>query len=376
MASQLELSDVEFMTKGYRNRTILVFSICFPLAGLTVSLRFFSRVLAKNPFWWDDWLSLTGLFMTGGFCACVLSCLPSLGLLSGKEPITNELLSHNAKGAYVAEMFYYCNQLSLKFSILMFYWRVFASSTYIRRSIYYIGVCILLWFTSAFIVSALQCVPVHANWDPIAKQRPDVKCVDLNGFFFGTSIPNIVADLVLVVLPIPQVLQLKITLTQKCFVILFFILGGFVVITSIVRLELITKVDFGTFAVNWTVDNSVLWTIVENCCGVISVCLPSLRPIIRFIPWKAFQNAFTRSYGASHESKSQSKPTARAGTNLFERSRQRSQWSQIKSTNEGQSEGHAGIRKHTEIEISSIEMASLSNSSQVRLAGVEDNSKQ
>jgi hypothetical protein len=149
-----------------------------------------------------------------------------------------------------------------------------------------------------------------------------------------------------------------------------------VVITSIVRLELITKVDFGTFAVNWTVDNSVLWTIVENCCGVISVCLPSLRPIIRFIPWKAFQNAFTRSYGASHESKSQSKPTARTSTNLFERSRQRSQWSQIESTNEGQSEGHAGIRKHTEIEISSIEMASLSNSSQVRLAGVEDNSKQ
>jgi hypothetical protein len=98
--------------------------------------------------------------MTGGFCACVLSCLPSLGLLSGKEPITNELLSHNAKGAYVAEMFYYCNQLSLKFSILMFYWRVFASSTYIRRSIYYIGVCILLWFTSAVSVHSFVAISI------------------------------------------------------------------------------------------------------------------------------------------------------------------------------------------------------------------------
>ncbi|KAF4339026.1 integral membrane protein [Fusarium beomiforme] len=376
MASQLELSDVEFMTTGYRNRTILVFSICFPLAVLSVSLRYFSRVLAKNPFWWDDWLSLTGLFMTGGFCTCVLSCLPSLGLLSGKEPITNELLSRNAKGAYVAELFYYCNQFSLKFSILMFYWRVFASSTYMRRSIHYIGVCILLWFISSFLVAVLQCVPVQANWDPIAKQQPGVKCVDLNGFFFGTSIPNIVADLVLVALPIPQVLQLKITSAQKCFVILSFVLGGFVVITSVVRLELITKVNFATFAVNWSVDNSVVWTLVENCCGVISVCLPSLRPIIRFIPWKAFQNSFTRSYGASRESKSQSKPATRMDANPFGRSRQRSQWSQIESTNEGQPEGQVGIRKHTEIEISSIEMASFSNSSQVRLAGVEDNSKQ
>lgn len=61
MASQLKVSDVELMTIGYRNRTILVFSICFPLAVLSVSLRFLSRVLAKNPFWWDDWFALIGL---------------------------------------------------------------------------------------------------------------------------------------------------------------------------------------------------------------------------------------------------------------------------------------------------------------------------
>ncbi|KAJ4265375.1 hypothetical protein NW762_004663 [Fusarium torreyae] len=367
MASQLELSDVEFMTRGYRDRTILVFAICYPLAVIAVSLRFLSRVLAKNSFWWDDWLSLTGLFMTGGFVACVLSCLPSINLIDGKQRITNELMSHNSKGAYVSEMFCYCNQLSLKFSILMFYWRVFASSDYIRRSIYYIGGIIILWFTAS-------CVPVQANWDPVAKTQPGVKCVDLNGFFFGTSIPNILADLVLVVLPIPQVVQLKITIAQKVFVIMFFVLGGFVVITSIIRLKLITEVSFATFAVNWTVDNSVVWTIVENCCGVISVCLPSLRPIIKLVPWKAFQHAFTRSYGASHDSKSRSKTRTRTGTNFFDPSRQRSQWSQIRSTNAGPSD-EQGIQKHTQIEVSSIEMNPTSNSSQVQLAGDHDDNK-
>ncbi|CVL06459.1 uncharacterized protein FPRN_05236 [Fusarium proliferatum] len=372
MASQLKVSDVELMTIGYRNRTILMFSICFPLAVLSVSLRSLSRVLAKNPFWWDDWFALIGLFMAGGFCTCLLICLPSLDLISGKEPITTELMSHTAKVAYAAELIYYCNQLSLKFSILMFYWRIFGQSNYIRRSIYYMGVCIILWFIASFLVSALQCVPVQANWDPIAKQQPGVKCVDLNGFFFGTSIPNIMADLFLVVLPIPQVIKLKITTAQKVFVILFFILGGFVVITSIVRLELITTVNFATFAVNFSHVNAVVWTMVENCCGVISVCLPSLRPIIRFIPWKAFQNAFIRS---SQDSKSQSKQSARMDANIFGRSRQRSQWSQIESTNEGRSVAQPGITKQTEIEVNSIEMGSLSNSSQVRLAGVADDSK-
>ena len=77
-----------------------------------------------------------------------------------------------------------------------------------------------------FIVAVLQCVPVQANWDPVAKMQPDVKCVNLNGLFFGTSIPNILADLILVLLPIPQVLLLKITRTQKAFLVFFFFLGG------------------------------------------------------------------------------------------------------------------------------------------------------
>lgn len=145
-----------------------------------------------------------------------------------------------------------------------------------------------------------------------------------------------------------------------------------VVITSIVRLELITTVNFATFTVNFSHVNAVVWTMVENCCGVTSVCLPSLRPIIRFIPWKAFQNAFIRS---SQDSKSQSKQSARMDANIFGRSRQRSQWSQIESTNEGRSVAQPGITKQTEIEVNSIEMGSLSNSSQVRLAGAADDSK-
>ncbi|KAI8674234.1 hypothetical protein NCS55_00746300 [Fusarium keratoplasticum] len=364
MATELKLSDVEFMTPWYRQRTVMVFGICYPLAVVAVILRFVSRRIAHNELWWDDWLSFAGLVMTGGFCACVLSCLPSNDLIDGKQDITNALLVKGSQGAYTAELFYYLNQLSLKFSILCFYWRVFSSSNYMRTSIYGIGIFIILWFIASFIVAILQCVPVQANWDPIAKMQPGVKCVNLNGFFFGTSIPNIIADLVLVLLPIPLVLRLKITITQKVFVIFFFILGGFVVITSIIRLELITKVNFATFAVNWTMDNSVLWTIVENCCGVISVCLPSLRPIIKLVPWKAFQHAFTRSYGASGDSKTRT----RTATHGFDRSRQRSQWSEIRSTSAGPSDAY-GIRKDTHVEVVSIEMGSASNSSQVQLAG-------
>lgn len=75
-------------------------------------------------------------------------------------------------------------------------------------------------------MAALQCVPVEAVWDPVTKLQPGVRCVDLNAFFFGTSVPNIVADFVLLVLPVPQVLRLNISNTQKGFVLFFFMLGG------------------------------------------------------------------------------------------------------------------------------------------------------
>ena len=87
--------------------------------------------------------------MTGGFCACVLSCLPSNDLIDGKQDITNALLVKGSQGAYTAELFYYLNQLSLKFSILCFYWRVFSSSNYMRTSIYGIGIFIILWFIAS-----------------------------------------------------------------------------------------------------------------------------------------------------------------------------------------------------------------------------------
>lgn len=153
---------------------------------------------------------------------------------------------YNTKGSYAAELFYYINQATLKLSILALYWRVFSSANYINISIKYIGGYVIIWFIASvslpwyrkctrahdtnallqFIVAALQCVPVQAIWDPVAKMEPGVRCVNLNAFFFGTSVPNIVADLVLVLLPTPQVLQLKITTTQKVFVIFFFLLGG------------------------------------------------------------------------------------------------------------------------------------------------------
>ncbi|EMD90173.1 hypothetical protein COCHEDRAFT_1031516 [Bipolaris maydis C5] len=145
------------------------------------------------------------------------------------------------------------------------------------------------------LVTAFQCIPVAALWTPALKSS--AKCVELVPFFFGTSVPNILADVFLLALPAPYVWSLKITLTQKTFVMGFFLLGSFVLVASIIRLVDLLHLDMNGFLANWTVSNSVVWSAVENCMGVVCICLPSLRPIIDLLPWAS---RFGKSLGSNH----------------------------------------------------------------------------
>lgn len=130
------------------------------------------------------------------------------------------------------------------------------------------------------------------------------------------------------------------------------------------RLRLLLEVEFESFPYNWSMEDSVVWTIVENCCGVISICLPTLRPIMRVMPWKSIQNAFTRSYGATGASRS----GTNMGNSAFNHPSRQGYWSEIRSTNDG-SVGPSGIQKDTQVDVVSIEMHPTRDSSPGRFGG-------
>ncbi|KAH9204281.1 hypothetical protein DL95DRAFT_255163, partial [Leptodontidium sp. 2 PMI_412] len=265
------------LTIAMRNRTIIVITPCLCLAYIAVALRFIARWISRAGFWWDDWLALCGLV-----------CrphpdhhLPTYAIING-APIDQAYIISNGKTVYAAEMFYYSTQCLLKFSILAFYWRIFSVSTgffSIRYQIYCMIFVVGAWYVASTLVTAFQCVPVAAIFD--ASLRPDANCVELQAFFFGVSIPNILSDLFLIILPIPSIWRLKIPSNQRGYVAGFFLLGSFVLIASIIRLYYIVTLDLSNFSIRWAVNVSVIWSGVENSIGVVCVCLPSLRPILR-----------------------------------------------------------------------------------------------
>jgi hypothetical protein len=76
---------------------------------------------------------------------------------------------------------------------------------------------IILSFVGAFI-----CNPVQKAWNP---QLPGT-CLDLVSFYYGLQIPNIVTDIIILVMPIKVILNLPLSKPQKVSLLGIFAVGG------------------------------------------------------------------------------------------------------------------------------------------------------
>jgi len=99
----------------------------------------------------------------------------------------------------------------------------------------------------------------------------------------GASIPNVITDVILVIMPIPYVWKLHAPIAQRIVLAAIFALGAFVGIVSIIRLSILVETTSGILDLTYTFKDVYLWSLIEIQVGLICVCLPSLRPMIRVI---------------------------------------------------------------------------------------------
>ena len=142
-------------------------------------------------------------------------------------------------------------------------------------------------------------------------------CFDIKKFLIGTAVLNILTDIVLLLMPLPFVWSLQISRTQKLAVTTVFLIGALYVYPIAVPFQILTYSSSVTVVsvirlVIWlqlkridpTCSHSpslpphyndlanqlqgnyfpgVLWNIIEPNIGIVSACLPTMRPILRFL---------------------------------------------------------------------------------------------
>ncbi|KAL7619869.1 hypothetical protein AAE478_010415 [Parahypoxylon ruwenzoriense] len=290
--------------------------LCASIATVALCLRLWARNFQRFDMMADDWLMLIALiFVYGTAAITILGGAHGAGKHIWAVSIDDVSMSFKLLYAYT---YVYAGSVSFtKLSILLFYRRLFQRGTkwfHIRLAVALFlctGYPITIWGIMAFV-----CNPVSHFWTQFTGTTG--KCIDINSAFMVLTVVNMINDIIVLLVPIPEILQLQMTTQKKVAVCGVMLLGGLyailllrvvfvmetnapvlysVCVASIVRIwafaEFIQAVDL-----TWVMAHVFLWSSIEPAVGILSACLPSLRPLYRRAKNKVSSNA-TRDAGGS-----------------------------------------------------------------------------
>lgn len=175
----------------------------------------------------------------------------------------------------VSEFAYPLSVTLPKLAILSLYLRVFTAKSFRYMCFAVIGI-ITLSYLATVVSVCLMCTPFAYNWN---KTIPGGHC-GLIETYRWPSVPNVVTDLAILLMPLPTIWHLHTSVNQKIGLTITFLTGSVGIVTAIVRLAVFFTADM--FAdITWHCIEFLTWTTIEPGIYLIAACLPSLRPLFR-----------------------------------------------------------------------------------------------
>ncbi|KAB5522976.1 CFEM domain-containing protein [Coniochaeta sp. 2T2.1] len=272
-----------------RRALVRITAVVFGFLGLTAfALRCVARLYVAAQTWGiDDWI----------ICAAVAVMVP-LQVIS--IPLSNHGLGldmwnvpHDSITTILYLYFWdemvYVTALSLtKVSILFFYLKVFPGKRF--RYVVYTLIAANICYAVVFdLLLAFQCHPIAGawlSWDGTFH----AKCISINILGWTAAAINIVLDLAVIILPLPELFRLSMSLRKKVQIIMMFAVGFFVTFVSIIRLR--SLVEFGNTQ-NVTQDYVEVgyWSTIEVPVGIICACMPAVRSLFSLVFPKVFSTS-------------------------------------------------------------------------------------
>ena len=194
----------------------------------------------KTPLGADDWMILIALVREHLYQLCSIVdteiLFPSLKFFNavyaastlvlvrfglGRHMITLEHPASLAKSEISTEVLYNPAMITVKFSILLLYHRIFPVPKF-KLVLWAVATFVFCYTVAGTFVVIFQCVPVQSDWDPNIKPR----CVKLDAELIAIGVLNSVTDFFILGLPIPFLWRLHSSLAHKIQLGGMFSLGG------------------------------------------------------------------------------------------------------------------------------------------------------
>lgn len=129
------------------------------------------------------------------------------------------------KLVYASQISYFPASGFTKLCFLFFFLRIFPVQ-WVQRAIR-----ALIWATAVYIVVFMvtmifACKPISAVWTSWTKESTPEYCINQKAFYFAAAGCNIALDVLVVLVPIPELLKLKLSRRKKIFLVAIFSVGA------------------------------------------------------------------------------------------------------------------------------------------------------
>ncbi|KAF2440210.1 hypothetical protein P171DRAFT_369338 [Karstenula rhodostoma CBS 690.94] len=192
------------------------------IATLTVLLRLYTRFSIVKCAGLEDYLIILAMLFSIGLTVCI-GVQAANGMGQHIETLGANEMRQSLKAFWASLIVYYLSLGLTKTSILLQYRRVFATSA----STFHVAFWVVMFMVVSYtiwteLVSIFACIPVRAFWT----KETDAKCINQYAAWFTNAAFNILADLALIILPIPVIRNLNLARRQKQALIGIFAVGG------------------------------------------------------------------------------------------------------------------------------------------------------
>ncbi|KAI5921861.1 hypothetical protein F4810DRAFT_314295 [Camillea tinctor] len=256
--------------------SIVIGGVCIALAILFTALRFYTRVFTKAGLGSDDWFIFTAVIIN-----TIGSCLILYGnIINPNGPQVSE--NTDPDYVYTPEdllflrlvmatcVLYFTVGGATRLGILLMYHRIFSVSTTFWYQVFVASAFNVAWWIGCTINSLV-------HFDQYNGNVFDYRTGNLSWMVSGAC--EVFLDALILTLPISIVMWMHLSFRQKLTVVGIFLLGGFTIITGIIKVV----VGYNRSGGPPTYANTVVWASIHASMIIICASLPIFRPLVRRI---------------------------------------------------------------------------------------------
>ncbi|KAF3063484.1 hypothetical protein GL218_02765 [Daldinia childiae] len=272
-----------YLEEDHGGRVIAAVTTILVITTVLFGLRLWARSLTTAQRGWDDHVLIPAYIFLLALCGSLYAEVLQAGLgrhtvavvMEDPNKVTKYLLL-----LYLLDWFYVPSNMLSRVSVVILYLRIFTDK-WARAACWGVIGFLVANCVATIIAAQLECTPLAFTWD---KSIQGGTCFNQILWYQLTNFPNIIGDIMIMILPIRTVWGLKASVGRKAGIATVCLTGSIGMIASCVR----TSVFFIHADVIMTdptfADEAFSWTAIE--CGMYfsAACLIGLRPLLSRLP--------------------------------------------------------------------------------------------